>query len=65
MFSDERICVFIPDIYNFDGNSFFGGLVNASENIAAFGEIEVIVKPVGVVLYFFPELVAELSVHYF
>lgn len=65
MFSDERICVFIPDIYNFDGNSFLGGFVNTSENIAAFGEVEMIVKPVGVVLYFFPELVAELSVHYF
>ena len=43
MFSDERIGVFISDIYNFDGNSFLGGFVNTSENIAAFGEVEVIV----------------------
>ena len=43
VFSDKRIGVFIPDIYNFDGNSFFGGLVDASKYVAAFGEVEVIV----------------------
>ena len=43
MFSDKWIGVFIPDIYNFNGNTFLGGLIDASENVATFCEIEVIV----------------------
>ena len=64
MLFDEWIGLSIPDIYDFDGYFVLVGLVDSSEDVASFGEIEVVVQSIGVVLYLFSELVSELSVHY-
>ena len=61
---DEWIGLSISDIYDFDGYFVLVGLVDSSEDVASFGEIEVVVQSIGVVLYLFSELVSELSVHY-
>ena len=54
----QRICLFVFDIYNFDGNFLFVGFVDASEDITSFGEIKVIIKSIRVMLYFLPKLIS-------
>jgi hypothetical protein len=48
---DRGVGIFVTEVHHFDRYFFFGGLVDPAEDVAAFGEVEVIVEAVGVMFY--------------
>lgn len=60
---DGGLELFVPEIDDFDGDCFGGGLVDSFEDVAPFGQVEVVVEPIRVVFDLFAELVPVFSVH--
>jgi len=60
---EGRITLFIPKVNDLDGYFLLGKFINAFENVALFGEVQVIIEPIRIVLYFFPQLVSVLAIH--
>ena len=61
MLFDDRVCLSLSDVDDFDRHIFFSSLVESTKYVAFLGEIKMIIEAVGVVLYFFAEFVSMLS----
>lgn len=63
MFFDGGLDFLVPEVHDLYGHDFGGRFVDPFEDIAPLGKVEVVVEPVGVVLYLFAQLVAVFPVH--
>ena len=54
MFSDGWVSFFVSDVNHFNGYFLLICLVSTPEDVGAFGEIEVVIKTIRIVLDFLP-----------
>lgn len=60
---ESRIGFLIPEIDNFDGDSFFAVFVDAFKNILLAIEIDMVTETIRIILYFFTQLISMFSMH--
>ena len=58
-----RIGFFIPEIDNFDGDSFFRVFVDALKNILLAIEVDMVTESIRIILYFFTQLISMFPMH--
>jgi hypothetical protein len=54
MFSDGRVSFFVSDVHHLNGYFLLICLVSTPEEVGAFGEIEMVIKTIRIVLDFLP-----------
>ena len=62
---NDRIGIFMPDIYHLYRNFLLSGFVEPSESIAALRDVEVVVETIAIMFYFFSQLVPHFPLHFY
>jgi len=63
MIPDGGVGVPVTNVDHLDGHLLLSTFVDSSEDVGPFGEVEMVIQAVGVVLHFLPQLVFHLPLH--